>query len=94
MNLYDMDLGNVLKGLKFVKHGYFSKVIGNDNEKTEYIKNLSYADFKLLVNFNLDNLNKGILELSYKEYKTAQRIKTYIIPKLEKAKNRFKKYGF
>lgn len=89
MKLREMTLQQVLDGLKFEYRGYNTAVIGNDDEKTLYIKNITKDEFNNIINFDIDYL-KGKKRKSYDSFnmsRAAENIEKYIIPKMEQAKN-------
>lgn len=95
MELYKMSIEEVLRGLEFVERGYDTVVYGNDKERTIYIKNITKSMFEKLSALDIKKLDKDIIQVdSYEEYKAIEIVKIYIIPKIEKAKKRYEKYGF
>ncbi|MDO5518105.1 MAG: hypothetical protein Q4F66_11155 [Clostridium sp.] len=88
MKLKEMTLQQVLDGLKFEYRGYTTAVIGNDDEKTLYIKNITKDEFNNIIKFNVDYL-KGKKRKNYDSFnmsRAAENIERYIIPKMEQAK--------
>ncbi|HCW53446.1 MAG TPA: hypothetical protein DG753_06855 [Clostridium sp.] len=89
MKLNEMTLQQVLNGLKFEYRGVNTVVVGNDEEKTLYIKNITKDEFNDIVNFDINNLKSRNKKnnSSFKNLRAAENIERYIIPKLEQAKN-------
>lgn len=89
MKLKEMTLQQVLDGLKFEYKGSTTVVIGNDDDKTVYIKDISKDEYKKIVNFDIENLKvkKRKKFNSFDISHTAENIERYIIPKIEEAKH-------
>ncbi|NME82008.1 hypothetical protein [Clostridium sp. SM-530-WT-3G] len=89
MKLKEMTLQQVLNGLKFEYRGINTVVIGNDDNKTLYIKNITKDEFNDIVSFDINNLKSRNKRnnISFKNLRAAENIERYIIPKLEQAKN-------
>ena len=95
MKLYEMNLTEILKGLKFEESKLgTNKLIGNDDDNTRYINGVTYNQYKRMVTFNTEILNKEWSELDSFDYETTELIKNFIVPKIQKAKKRFEEYGF
>ena len=56
MKLKEMTLQQVLNGLKFEYRGINTVVIGNDDNKTLYIKNITKMNLMILSLFDINNL--------------------------------------
>ena len=89
MKLKEMTLQQVLNGLKFEYRGINTVVIGNDDNKTLYIKNITKDEFNDIVSFDINNLKSRNKRnnISFKNLRAAENIERYIIPKMEQAKN-------
>ena len=95
MKLHEMTLDEVLRGLELVQNGYGNVLCGNDVDRTKFIKNITKDMYESLVNFDLEKLNEDFYESeTYGYYKAGEIIRSYIIPVINKAKERYEKYGF
>ena len=65
MKLKEMTLQQVLNGLKFEYRGINTVVIGNDDNKTLYIKNITKDEFNDIVSFDINNLKSRISEIIF-----------------------------
>ena len=87
MKLKEMTLQQVLSGLRFEYRGYSTEVIGNDDDQTLYIKNITRDEFNELLNFDTSNLKSYKKNnYSFNTSRAIENIERYIIPKLEQAK--------
>lgn len=89
MKLNEMTLQQVLNGLRFEYKGNNTVVVGNDDDKTLYIRNITKDEFNDIVNFDIRKLKSKNKKFnsSFKELRAEQNIERYIIPKIEQAKN-------
>ena len=89
MKLKEMTLQLVLDGLKFEYRGYTTAVIGNDEDNTFYVRNLTKDEFNNIVNFDISYLKSRKRKDNdpFNVSRAAENIERYIIPKMEQAKN-------
>ena len=80
MKLKEMTLQQVLSGLRFEYRGYITEVIGNDDDQTLYIKNITRDEFNELLNFDTSNLKSYKKNnYSFNTSRAIENIERYII---------------
>lgn len=94
MKVYEMNLKDIINGLEFVNCKYESRIIGNDEDRTLYLKNITFEQYNDLINFDLEKINSNVSDLNLSEVKSIDIINDYIIPTVNKLRKRFELYGF